>query len=106
MIKGSFDNISRTLERQERLFDAVPILLAAAVALLLLQVWMRRSGREIPRISIKFSRFKFPVFTPSRMGTRVRGAEKQKETPASSGAMPEEPEHEDISTALKRAKRR
>ena len=106
VIKGSFDNISRTLERQERLFDAVPILLAAAVALLLLQVWMRRSGREIPRISIKFSRFKFPVFTPSRMGTRVRGAEKQKETPASSGAMPEEPEHEDISTALKRAKRR
>ena len=106
VVRSSFDNIGSTIERQERVFCALPLLLAAAIGLLLLQVWMRRSGREFPTLSFKFPRLKGLDFTFVKPVAHPEKVKKQKETPASSGVKPEEPEQEDISRALKRAKRR
>ena len=101
-VKSSFDNIGKEMEQQKSSYSCGPLLLALAILLLLLQVWLRRSGREmvlpslrLPRFSQKSRKIEKP---PARSAeTAKKAAPERKESV---------PEPDGISAALKRAKKR
>jgi hypothetical protein len=100
-IKSQFDDIGSFLPREEEYYDCVPLLLCAAAALLLLQVFLRRSGKEV----------KLPAFPEFRFKKKTPAAPRKiKQTPSAApikeevSPLPEQPDP--ISSALKQAKRK
>ena len=90
------------LPRKEERFDCVPLLLCAAAAVLLLQVFLRRSGSELKFLSLPGSHFQKKPSAPQKVKPVPSPAPQKKEEP-----LPEvEADTDAISNALKQAKRK
>ena len=109
-VKSSFDNIGKSMEHQKSQYDCRAFLLILAMLLLLLQVWMRRSGRELPQLSLLSFRFFRERWHRKSLPAKRKVNKSFPETAGSREAPPAErvegPEPDGMSAALKRAKRR
>ena len=108
--KSSFDNMGELMERQESFCSCRAPLLLLAMLLLLLQVWLRRSGRELPWLSLRLLRFSLEGLhrksTPQKKKNGKKLSETEENIQKTSPEKREEPEPDGISAALKRAKKR
>ena len=100
-IRSSFDDMGRYLPRSREKKSILPHCLAAAVILLLLQVFCRRSGTEIKIPALKLPRFKW------ERAPRERVAPRKKEQLSVTVQKEEDIVVSDtMSSALKRAKKK
>lgn len=106
-VRSAFPDIWEYMPRQQEKRSCVNILLGTAIVLILLQAALRRFNWELPELKLRFPLPRFKRSAPRRRPGAKRGPElpEEKETvpPQESAA---EPEDEDFSAALKRAKRK
>ncbi len=100
-IKSNFDDTGKFLPRGKERRSCVSEMLAAAVVLLLLQVFCRRCGMDIKFPEIQLPRFKWKARAPKV--PRIR--KKTQPAPVKSEEKEHSPQEDAISSALKRAKR-
>lgn len=106
-VRSNFDNLGSLMEVQKSYRSCRVWLLGGAIVLLLLQIWMRRCGKEFPIPPLTVPSFTLPrwkkTVSPAR---KKKVGSPQKEAPASSDMKSGEPEQSALSEALKRAKRK
>jgi hypothetical protein len=106
-VKGAFSDIWEYMPRKQEKRSCVNFLLGTGIVLILLQAALRRFNWELPAFTLRFSLPRFKRTPPRRRPVTKRKPEipEEKETvPPEEFAA--EPEDEDFSAALKRAKRK